>query len=148
MDCFSCFFLPRYTLLILFLLFIQFTMFQIIVLMCILFVGHWQFASSLSMEAVWWFASVNTGNDWWPCPLRSEALRQDQSWEGRYFITLSVFLVFNILYFCRVSVWWALFYTILQLQATSHFMKDLGLDSLDQVEIIMAMEDEFGLYLL
>lgn len=26
-------------------------------------------------------------------------------------------------------------------------MKDLGLDSLDQVEIIMAMEDEFGLYL-
>ncbi|GAA6082033.1 NADH:ubiquinone oxidoreductase subunit AB1a [Tachysurus ichikawai] len=31
-----------------------------------------------------------------------------------------------------------------QLQVTSHFMKDLGLDSLDQVEIIMAMEDEFG----
>ncbi|KAJ8253941.1 hypothetical protein COCON_G00205530 [Conger conger] len=27
---------------------------------------------------------------------------------------------------------------------TSHFIKDLGLDSLDQVEIIMAMEDEFG----
>lgn len=25
-------------------------------------------------------------------------------------------------------------------------MKDLGLDSLDQVEIIMAMEDEFGEY--
>ncbi|XP_029110283.1 acyl carrier protein, mitochondrial-like isoform X2 [Scleropages formosus] len=31
-----------------------------------------------------------------------------------------------------------------KLQSTSHFMKDLGLDSLDQVEIIMAMEDEFG----
>ncbi|XP_055061992.2 NADH:ubiquinone oxidoreductase subunit AB1a [Misgurnus anguillicaudatus] len=31
-----------------------------------------------------------------------------------------------------------------KLQVTSHFMKDLGLDSLDQVEIIMAMEDEFG----
>ncbi|XP_035253036.1 acyl carrier protein, mitochondrial-like [Anguilla anguilla] len=30
------------------------------------------------------------------------------------------------------------------LQVTSHFIKDLGLDSLDQVEIIMAMEDEFG----
>ncbi|XP_060680008.1 acyl carrier protein, mitochondrial-like [Hemiscyllium ocellatum] len=30
-----------------------------------------------------------------------------------------------------------------QLLPTSHFMKDLGLDSLDQVEI-MAMEDEFG----
>uniref|UniRef100_A0A8C2IVE4 Acyl carrier protein n=1 Tax=Cyprinus carpio TaxID=7962 RepID=A0A8C2IVE4_CYPCA len=31
-----------------------------------------------------------------------------------------------------------------KLQSSSHFMKDLGLDSLDQVEIIMAMEDEFG----
>ncbi|XP_053550321.1 acyl carrier protein, mitochondrial [Bombina bombina] len=31
-----------------------------------------------------------------------------------------------------------------KLSASSHFMKDLGLDSLDQVEIIMAMEDEFG----
>ncbi|CAN9505204.1 unnamed protein product [Ophioblennius macclurei] len=31
-----------------------------------------------------------------------------------------------------------------KLQTASHFMKDLGLDSLDQVEIIMAMEDEFG----
>ena len=30
----------------------------------------------------------------------------------------------------------------------SHFMKDLGLDSLDQVEVIMAMEDEFGECLL
>lgn len=26
----------------------------------------------------------------------------------------------------------------------SHFMNDLGLDSLDHVEVIMAMEDEFG----
>ncbi|KAK2490544.1 hypothetical protein MC885_010292 [Smutsia gigantea] len=33
---------------------------------------------------------------------------------------------------------------VLYLSANSHFMKDLGLDSLDQVEIIMAMEDEFG----
>ncbi|XP_068606257.1 NADH:ubiquinone oxidoreductase subunit AB1b [Brachionichthys hirsutus] len=31
-----------------------------------------------------------------------------------------------------------------ELKKTSHFMKDLSLDSLDQVEIIMAMEDEFG----
>uniref|UniRef100_UPI00398F7B1F NADH:ubiquinone oxidoreductase subunit AB1b n=1 Tax=Pristiophorus japonicus TaxID=55135 RepID=UPI00398F7B1F len=31
-----------------------------------------------------------------------------------------------------------------KLVVSSHFMKDLGLDSLDQVEIIMAMEDEFG----
>lgn len=33
---------------------------------------------------------------------------------------------------------------LLQLAMDSHFMNDLGLDSLDQVEIIMAMEDEFG----
>uniref|UniRef100_A0A194AM19 Acyl carrier protein n=1 Tax=Pinctada fucata TaxID=50426 RepID=A0A194AM19_PINFU len=31
-----------------------------------------------------------------------------------------------------------------KLTKDSHLMKDLGLDSLDQVEIIMAMEDEFG----
>ena len=37
--------------------------------------------------------------------------------------------------FCMVS---------LQLTLDSHFVNDLGLDSLDQVEIIMAMEDEFG----
>jgi NADH dehydrogenase (ubiquinone) 1 alpha/beta subcomplex 1 len=27
---------------------------------------------------------------------------------------------------------------------TSNFTKDLGLDSLDQVDIVIAMEDEFG----
>merc|ERR1712121_399427 len=31
-----------------------------------------------------------------------------------------------------------------KLTPDSHFMNDLGLDSLDQVEIIMAIEDEFG----
>ncbi|KAL1132339.1 hypothetical protein AAG570_010295 [Ranatra chinensis] len=31
-----------------------------------------------------------------------------------------------------------------KLTLDSHFMNDLGLDSLDHVEIIMAMEDEFG----
>ncbi|XP_070501829.1 acyl carrier protein, mitochondrial-like [Chironomus tepperi] len=31
-----------------------------------------------------------------------------------------------------------------KLKRESHFMKDLGLDSLDHVEIIMAVEDEFG----
>ena len=31
-----------------------------------------------------------------------------------------------------------------KLKLDSHFMKDLGLDSLDHVEIIMAVEDEFG----
>ena len=30
------------------------------------------------------------------------------------------------------------------LTANSHFLKDLGLDSLDHVELIMAIEDEFG----
>lgn len=32
----------------------------------------------------------------------------------------------------------------LQLKTESHFINDLGLDSLDHVEVIMAMEDEFG----
>jgi acyl carrier protein len=31
-----------------------------------------------------------------------------------------------------------------KLSLTSHFSKDLGLDSLDQVDIVIAMEDEFG----
>lgn len=31
-----------------------------------------------------------------------------------------------------------------KLSVESHFHKDLGLDSLDHVEVIMAMEDEFG----
>ena len=31
-----------------------------------------------------------------------------------------------------------------ELTPESHFIKDLGLDSLDHVEIIIAMEDEFG----
>ena len=30
----------------------------------------------------------------------------------------------------------------------SHFMKDVGLDTLDRVEITMAVEDEFGLKFL
>lgn len=35
-------------------------------------------------------------------------------------------------------------YLIVQLTEDSHFINDLGLDSLDHVEVIMAMEDEFG----
>ena len=31
-----------------------------------------------------------------------------------------------------------------KLTLESHFINDLGLDSLDHVEVIMAMEDEFG----
>lgn len=34
--------------------------------------------------------------------------------------------------------------SLTQLKLDSHFIKDLGLDSLDHVEVIMAMEDEFG----
>jgi NADH dehydrogenase (ubiquinone) 1 alpha/beta subcomplex 1 len=37
-----------------------------------------------------------------------------------------------------------LFFYPIQLTVDSHFIKDLGLDSLDHVEIVMAMEDEFG----
>ena len=31
-----------------------------------------------------------------------------------------------------------------QVSLESHFINDLGLDSLDHVEVIMAIEDEFG----
>jgi len=31
-----------------------------------------------------------------------------------------------------------------KLSLDSHFLNDLGLDSLDHVEVVMAMEDEFG----
>lgn len=37
---------------------------------------------------------------------------------------------------------------MLQLNLNSHFINDLGLDSLDHVEVIMAMEDEFGKWYL
>jgi len=32
-----------------------------------------------------------------------------------------------------------------QVTLESHFVNDLGLDSLDHVEVILAMEDEFGM---
>jgi acyl carrier protein len=41
-----------------------------------------------------------------------------------------------------------LFILYFQLTLDTHFLNDLGLDSLDHVEIIMAMEDEFGNYLI
>lgn len=41
-----------------------------------------------------------------------------------------------LLFFCLLI--------FLQLKIESHFINDLGLDSLDHVEVIMAMEDEFG----
>ena len=37
-----------------------------------------------------------------------------------------------------------LLYKPRQLDPNAHFVKDLGLDSLDAVEIVMAVEDEFG----
>lgn len=35
-------------------------------------------------------------------------------------------------------------YMYFQITLDSHFIKDCGLDSLDHVEVIMAMEEEFG----
>ena len=35
-------------------------------------------------------------------------------------------------------------YRTFQVTLDSHFVKDCGLDSLDHVEVIMALEDEFG----
>ena len=33
-----------------------------------------------------------------------------------------------------------------QVTLEAHFMNDLGMDSLDAVEVVMAFEDEFGKY--
>lgn len=33
----------------------------------------------------------------------------------------------------------------LQIKETAHFANDLGLDSLDTVEVVMAIEEEFGI---
>lgn len=33
---------------------------------------------------------------------------------------------------------------VFQVTPTAHFQNDLGLDSLDSVEIVMALEEEFG----
>lgn len=41
-----------------------------------------------------------------------------------------------------VWFWYEIF--LQQVTLDSHFINDLGLDSLDHVEVIMAMEDEFG----
>lgn len=62
-----------------------------------------------------------------------------------FFVTVAWF-TFEILYIFLTSISDMIdfFFFLLKLQTSSHFMKDLGLDSLDQVEIIMAMEDEFG----
>lgn len=38
-----------------------------------------------------------------------------------------------------------LLFTIMQVTPDVHFQKDLGLDSLDNVEIVMALEEEFKL---
>ena len=38
--------------------------------------------------------------------------------------------------------------TLLQVTMDAHFINDLGLDSLDAVEIVMAFEDEFGKVLI
>lgn len=35
--------------------------------------------------------------------------------------------------------------TVLQVTSEVHFQKDLGLDSLDNVELVMALEEEFKL---
>lgn len=35
-------------------------------------------------------------------------------------------------------------YSLLQVTPNAHFQNDLGLDSLDTVEVVMALEEEFG----
>lgn len=39
---------------------------------------------------------------------------------------------------------WSHLMVFVQVTPNAHFQKDLGLDSLDAVEIVMALEEEFG----
>lgn len=64
---------------------------------------------------------------------------------------------------CNAEYWWSIIKSVqngflipirvrklceielaLQVTPTAHFQKDLGLDSLDTVEVVMAFEEEFG----
>lgn len=103
--------------------------------------------SGHAVPKVWGPAPPHRREHQRPCHVRPQALRQDQPWEGEprlaacpprplareHFSVLSAKCRFYLPLFSPT-----------QLNTSSHFMKDLGLDSLDQVEIIMAMEDEFG----
>lgn len=46
-----------------------------------------------------------------------------------------------------LQCWYNIFCTnaALQIKATAHFANDLGLDSLDTVEVVMAIEEEFSI---
>lgn len=46
--------------------------------------------------------------------------------------------------FDLVSVNISFYFSILQVNPNAHFQNDLGLDSLDTVEVVMALEEEFG----
>ena len=50
--------------------------------------------------------------------------------------------VSSVLSMCNIES----LYVSPQLTVDSHFINDLGLDSLDHVEVIMSMEDEFGTF--
>lgn len=53
----------------------------------------------------------------------------------------------NFYNFVLAEIFWDywLFCNYLQVTPNVHFQKDLGLDSLDNVEIVMALEEEFKL---
>lgn len=120
------------------------------------------------VPTVWGPAPPHHRVDQRPRHVRPQALRQDQPWEGEWMCCLLTGYTWEC--FC-VQMWrksshlmyvWDIcdsysdcetflmpvLLSVPQLQTSSHFMKDLGLDSLDQVEIIMAMEDEFGEWLV
>ena len=59
----------------------------------------------------------------------------------RFYSVIKLSKVFFTIFY-SISILQPIFFS--QLTLESHFINDLGLDSLDHVEIIMAMEDEFG----
>lgn len=82
---------------------------------------------------------------WWYKNLVSTFFVQQIASPVKYHITPSTISWFIYLEDFRYDIKNS-FHIFWQLTVESHFLQDLGLDSLDHVEVIMAMEDEFGTY--
>lgn len=52
--------------------------------------------------------------------------------------------MFNIFFSLTITLRHVLLHLHLQVTPNAHFKNDLGLDSLDTVEIVMALEEEFA----
>jgi len=108
---------------------------------------QWSLANAIGAQILGETAALAEADQWARLAC-AQALRQDRSQQGkRHTLPLPVQwspqnLELNKAH-CAIEYPNAN-HSQLQLNVESHFINDLGLDSLDHVEVIMAMEDEFG----